>query len=147
MRLIGAAGLAIVCGTVALGAQQITTTITQKTTFAVTDGHDLTVRGCVRRFEDAGYMLTDGDGRMTYVLVTNDNLDRFVGHRVEISGLGSEGDDGTIEIEREVGTSGVVGGTKVDGPTLKQTREVSGDNIGFPYVSVKSVKKIASACR
>jgi len=145
MRLIGAAGLALMCGTVALGAQQITTTVTQKTTFAVKDGHDLKVRGCVRPFEDAGYMLTDGAGRMTYVLVTNEDLGRFVGHRVEINGLGSEGDDGTIEIAREVGTSGVIGGAKVDGPTLTQTREVSGD-VGFPYVSVKSVRKISNRC-
>lgn len=146
MRLIGAAGVAIVCGSVALGAQQITTTVTQKTTFAVKDGHDLKVRGCVRPFEDAGYMLTDANGRLAYVLVTNDNLGRFVGHRVEISGLGTDGDDGTIEIEREVGTSGVIGGAKVDGPTLKQTRKVSGD-VGFPYVSVNSVKKLGNSCR
>lgn len=144
MRLMGA-GLALLCGTVALSAQQITTTVTQKTTFAVKDGHDLKVRGCVRSFEDAGYMLTDGNGQMTYVLVTNDNLGRFVGHRVEINGLGTDGDDGTIEIEREVGTSGVIDGAKVNGPKLKQMREVHGD-VGFPYVSVKSVKKIANRC-
>ena len=146
MRLIGAAGLAVVCGTVALGAQQITTTITQKTTFAVKDGHDLTVRGCVRPFDDAGYMLTGKDGELRFVLVTDENLGKYVGRRVEIHGLGSESDDGTIEIAREVGTSGVVGGERVEGPTLKQTREVSGD-LGFPYVSVDSVKKIGNSCR
>src|SRR5262245_44038181 len=144
-RLIGA-GIAISLCVAGLGAQQIQTTITQKTTFAVTAGHELTAVGCVQAFEDAGYMLTDEDGQLAFVLVTNENLGKFVGHRVEIHGLGSQTDDGTIEIEREIGTSGVIGGAKVDGPTLKQTREVSGD-VGFPYVSVKSVKKIADSCR
>jgi len=99
----------------------------------------------VQSFEDAGYMLTDDAGQLKYVLVTNDNLNKYVGHMVEVKGLGSDGSDGRIEIERAVGTSGVIGGEKIDGATLKQTKEVTGD-VGFPYVSVKSVKKIANAC-
>ena len=144
MRLIGA-GIAVVCCAVGLGAQQIKTTVTQTTRFEVKDGHDLKVSGCMRSFEDAGYMLTDDAGSLKYVLVTNDNLNRYVGHVVEIKGLGTDGDDGRIEIERAVGTSGVIGGEKVDGATLKQTKEVTGD-VGFAYMSVKSVKKIANAC-
>ena len=145
MRLIGAAGMAILSCAVGLGAQEIKTTVTQTTTFEVKEGHDLKVSGCVRSFEDAGYMLTDDAGQLKFVLVTNGNLDKYVGHRVEVHGLGSEGDDGRIEIERVVGTSGVIGGEKIAGPTMKQTKEVTGD-VGFAYVSVKSVKKIANSC-
>jgi hypothetical protein len=144
MKLIGA-GIAIALCTAGLAAQEIKTTITQTTKFEVKDGHDLTVSGCVRPFEDAGYMLTDDEGRMKYVLVTNENLSKYAGRRVEIHGLGTDGDDGKIEIERAVGTSGVIGGEKIAGPTLTQTREVGGD-LGFAYVSVKSVKKIGNHC-
>jgi hypothetical protein len=144
MRLIGA-GIAMVFCASGLAAQEIKTTVTQKTTFEVKEGHDLKVSGCVQSFEDAGYMLTDDAGQLKYVLVTNDNLNKYVGRRVEVHGLGTDGDDGRIEIEREVGTSGVIGGEKLDGPTMKQTKEVTGD-VGFGYVSVKSLKKLADSC-
>src|SRR5262245_8932923 len=101
MKLIGA-GIAVILCADGLAAQEIKTTVTQTTKFEVKDGHDLTVRGCVRPFEDAGYMLTDGEGHLKYVLVTNENLGKYAGRRVEIKGLGTDGDDGTIEIERAV---------------------------------------------
>ena len=143
MRLIGA-GLAVLACATGLAAQEIKTTVTQTMKFEVVDGHDLTVTGCVKPFEDAGYMLTDDAGQLKFVLITNDNLSRYVGHRVEIKGLGTNSDDGTIQIERAVGTSGTIGGEKIDGPSVKQTREVT--DVGFPYVSVKSVRKIGNSC-
>jgi hypothetical protein len=145
MKLIGA-GIAVVLCAAGLAAQEIKTTVTQTTKFEVKDGHDLTVTGCLRPFEDAGYMLTDAEGHLKYVLVTNENLGKYTGRRVEIKGLGTDGDDGRIEIERKVGTSGTIGGEKLAGPTVKQTREVTGD-LGFAYVSVRSVKKLGNGCR
>src|SRR5687768_15884785 len=105
MKLI-AAGVAIVVCTAGLHAQQVITTTTETTRFDVKDGLDLKVSGCVQPFEDAGYMLTDEAGDLKYVLVTNVNLSKYAGHRVEVKGLGTDGDAGTLVIEKVVGTSG-----------------------------------------
>jgi hypothetical protein len=146
MRLIGrTCGLALLFAA-HLSAQAITTTTTEKTTFEVKGGRNVTVTGCVARFSDAGYMLTDETGDLKYVLVTNDNLSRLVGRRVEVHGLSADGDAGKITIERVVGTSGQIGGEKIDGETTKRTKEVTGD-VGFPYVGVKSVKQVARRCK
>src|SRR5262245_18357844 len=144
MKLIGA-GLIVLCAS-GVAAQQVTTTMTQTTRFEVKDGHDLKVSGCVRAFEDAGYMLTSEAGDLKYVHVPNENLGKYVGHRVEIQGLGTDGDDGTLVVERVVGTSGQFGVEKLDGTETKQTKEIAGD-VGFPYVSVKTVKNLSNRCR
>ena len=144
MKLIGA-GLIVWCAT-GLAAQEIKTTTTEKTRFQVKDGRDLKVSGCVRPFEDAGYMLTNDEGDLKYVLVTNENLSKYVGHMVEIKGIGTNGDDGKLVIEKVVGTSGQIGDEKIDGVEKKQTKEIAGD-VGFSYLSVKAVKKISNSCQ
>jgi hypothetical protein len=145
MKLIGAAlGLSLCIA--GLSAQEIKTTTKEKTVFEVKDGRELKVTGCVARFEDAGYMLTNDVGDMKYVLVTKDNLAKYVGHRVEVRGLGTNTRDGKLVIEREVGTSGQIGDEKLDDTKTKQKTEVKGD-VGFPYLGVKAVKKISDACR
>ena len=83
MKLIGA-GIGILLCVTSVAAQEIKTTTKEKTKFEVKDGHDLKVSGCVQRFEDAGYMLVNDEGNLKYVLVTNDNLDKYVGHLVEV---------------------------------------------------------------
>jgi hypothetical protein len=128
-----------------VAAQDITTVTKQTTRFTVTDGKDVTVSGCVDRFEDAGYLLTNDDGDLKYVLVTNQDLSKYVGRRVEVRGLSTDSGDAKLRIEKEVGTSGEIGGRKVDGQTIKRTAELEGD-VGFPYLGVRSLKKIASSC-
>ena len=145
MKLI-AAGVATVLCVAGLNAQQVRTTTTETTRFEVKDGHELKVSGCVQPFEDAGYMLTDEAGDLKYVLVTNENLAKYKGHRVEVKGVGTDGDDGTLVIEKVVGTSGQFGEEKLDGTETKQTKEIAGD-VGFAYLSVKSVKKISNSCQ
>jgi len=143
MRFIGAAlGIAL-CATT-LAAQEVKTTTKETTKFEVTDGHDLKASGCLQPFEDAGYMLTTDSGDLKYVLVTNENLSKYVGRRVEVKGIGTDSDDGKIKIEKEVGTTGEVGGRKIDDNKTKRTTEVK--NVGFPYLSVKSLKKISNSC-
>jgi hypothetical protein len=144
MRFIGATVGIALC-TTALAAQEIKTTTKEKTKFEVEDGRDLKVSGCVQRFEDAGYMLTTDSGDLKYVLVTNENLAKYVGRRVEIKGVGTDGDDGKTKLEKEVGTSGEVGGQKIDNTRTKRTTEIK--NVGFPYLSVKSLKKISNVCQ
>ncbi len=145
MKLI-VAGIGIVLCAAGLDAQQVKTTTTETTRFQVKDGRDLKVSGCVQPFEDAGYMLTDEAGDLKYVLVTNENLSKYTGHRVEVTGLGTDSDEGTLVIEKVVGTSGQFGDEKLDGTETKQTKEIAGD-VGFAYLSVKSVKKVSNRCQ
>jgi len=145
MRFIAACGLAAFCAA-GLAAQEIKTTTKEKTKFEVKDGKDVTVTGCVDRFVDAGYMLTDDVGDLKYVLVTKDNLSKYVGRRVEVKGLSTDGHDAKLKIEKEVGTSGTIGDEKLDDHKTKRTTEVTGD-VGFPYLGVRSIKRISSSCR
>jgi hypothetical protein len=144
MKLIGA-GMIVLCAT-SLSAQRISTTVTEITRFEVKDGRVLKVNGCVQRFKDTGYMLTNEAGDLKYVLVTNTDLRKLVGRRVEIEGLGADSDEGTILIEKVVGTSGQFGVERIDGEETKQSKEIAGD-VGFPYLSVESVRKLANRCR
>jgi hypothetical protein len=147
MRLIGAAAAALAMCAAGVSAQEIKTTTKERTKFEVKDGKDMTVTGCLARFEDAGYMLTTDAGELEYVLVTKDNLSKYTGHRVEVKGVGTpDGTDAKIRIEKEVGTSGEIDGKKVEPEKTKKVTEVTGD-VGFPYLSVKSIKKISNACR
>jgi hypothetical protein len=133
MRLISAAFcLAAVCA-VGVGAQSSETK--SKTKVKVDGGRDITVSGCLSRNIDGGYKLTDAQGRMIYALVGGDDLDKHVGHRIEVKGKATNGHDGKVKIETETKTSG-------DEKTKEKT-ELTGD---VHALGVKSVKMIASSC-
>ncbi len=133
MKLIGATFcLAAICA-VGLGAQSSETR--SKSKVKVDGGRDVTVSGCLARNLDGGYKLTDPQGRMVYALVGGDDLDKHVGHRVEIKGKATDGHDGKVKIETETKTSG-------DQKTKEKT-ELTGD---VHALGVKSVKMIASSC-
>jgi len=145
MRFMAACGLAAFCA-VGLAAQEIKTTTTEKTKFEVKDGKDVTVTGCVDRFSDGGYMLTNDVGDLKYVLVTKENLSKYVGTRVEVKGLSTDNHDGKLKIEKEVGTSGTIGDEKLGDHKTKQTTELKGD-VGFPYLGVRSIKRVSRSCK
>ncbi len=133
MKLISATCcLAAICS-IGLGAQSSETRT--KTKVKVDGGRDVTVAGCLTRNLDAGYKLTDPQGRMTYALVGGENLEKHVGHRVEIKGKATDGNDGKVRIESETKTSA--------GEKTKEKTELTGD---VHALEVKSVKMIASSC-
>jgi len=144
MKLIGA-GMIVLCAA-SLSAQRISTTVTEMTKFEVKDGRPLKVSGCVQKFHDAGYMLANEKGDLKYVLVSNADLRKYVGRRVEIEGIGANSDEGTIMVERVVGTSGQFGVEKLEGEEQKQSKEIAGD-VGFPYVSVETIRKLSNRCQ
>ena len=52
-------------------------------------------------------MLTSSEsGRMKYALVTDDDLSKHVGHRIEVRGKATDKGDAKVTIETKVGTSG-----------------------------------------
>src|SRR5215470_3110596 len=142
MKLIGAAfGIAAMCA-VGLGAQQATSTVDAKTKVKVKDGKEIHVTGCVERNPAGpGYLLTDrATGGLKYMLVTNDDLSKHVGHMVEVKGDASDKGDGKVQTEtRAKGTSG---GEKT---TVETRTEAKGD-LAMRYLGMKSLKMISSSC-
>jgi hypothetical protein len=123
--------------------------ITQKsqTKISVEDGKSITVTGCVRRAADGGFTLTNVAGkdgsRANYLLAEDDaDLEKHVGHRVEVSGKAVDQGKGKIKIETKSETK--IG----DGEKSKTESkgEVKGDLKGLPYLGVKSIRMIASVC-
>jgi hypothetical protein len=136
MKLISAAFcMAAVCA-VGLGAQSGTTET--KTKIEVKEGKNVTVSGCLERNPGGGYMITATRGAMKYALVTDDDLSKHIGHRIEVKGKAADRGDGKVKIESTVGTSG---GDKTEAKT-----ELKGDMAGMHYLGVKSVKMLSSSC-
>jgi hypothetical protein len=135
MKLMCAAfGIAAVCA-VGVGAQTSTTKGTTKV--EVKDGTKITISGCLERNPGGGYMLTDNAGAMKYALVTNRDLAKHVGHRLQVRGKATDLGDGKVKIESKVGTSG----DKTEAKT-----ELKGDMAGMHYLGVDSVKMISKSC-
>lgn len=112
-----------------------------QTKVSVEDGKTITVTGCVQRGNDGELMLTNvanKDGALgSYLLAADDDdLDKHVGHRVEIKGKATDGRDGKVKIESETKTSG--------NDKVREKTELEGD---VHALGVKSVKMIASSCR
>jgi hypothetical protein len=136
--------LAIVLATGLAAAQDVEQK--SKTKVKVDDGKSVTVTGCVERSAEGIYTLTNVAGkdgpRGSYVLAaTDDNdlgdLDKHVGHRLEISGKAADEGKGKIKVESKAeGTSG----------KTESKSEMSGDLKGLPYLGVKSFRMIASVC-
>jgi hypothetical protein len=137
MKLIYATfGVAAMCA-VGLGAQ--TGTTQTKTKIEVKDGKEIKISGCLERTPGAGYILTDREGGLKYTLVTNDDLSKHLGHRIEVKGKAADKGDATVKIESTVGTSG--------SDKKETSSEVKGtDMAGMRYLGVKSVKMLSKSC-
>ena len=137
MKLICATfGVAAMCA-IGLGAQSGTTET--KTKVEVKDGKSVKVSGCLERNPGGGYMLTDREGGLKYALVTDDDLSKHLGHRIEVSGKAADKGDGKVKIDSKVGTSG-------SDKTETKTEMKGEDMAGLRYLGVKSVKMISASC-
>jgi uncharacterized protein DUF5818 len=134
MKLIGI-GLALALAPVGLAAQS--TTVTEKTKIEVKGGKEVTIAGCLERNPGGGYVITDSRGNLRYALVTDDDLAKHIGRRVEVKGKAADRGDGKVKIEHSVGTSGDKSETKT---------EMRGDRADLPYLGVKSIKEVAGLC-
>jgi hypothetical protein len=134
MKLICAAfGLAAMCA-VGLAAQTTTT----KTKVEVKDGKDITVSGCLERNPSGGYMLTTTQGALKYAIVTDDDLAKHVGHRVELKGKAADRGDGKVKIEST---------TKTGDDKARAKTEIKGEDMaGMKYLGMKSLKMISTSC-
>lgn len=138
MKIISSAFCIAAMCAVGLGAQSGTTETKSKTKVEVKDGKDITVRGCLAANPSGGYMLTTTEGALKYALVTNDDLSKDVGHRMEVKGKAADRGDGKVKVESKVGTTG--------SEPAKTTTEMKGDMAGIHLLGVKSVKMLSSSC-
>ena len=144
-RLILGSAFVLACsGT--LAAQS--TTVKSETKVEVKDGRDVTVTGCLGRpASGEGYVLNDVEGSGVaargYLLVGSDDLDRHLGHLIEVKGKASNlGDDAKVEVK----TKTKVERDDADDKETESTTRLEGDLAGVPYLGVKSVKMIRANC-
>lgn len=122
------------------------------TRIVVEDGEEMTVTGCVSRTLEGGYSLTSAAGKKgsvgTYLLAATadeddlDDLDKHVGHRVEITGKAADKGKGRIKVHTRSETNKPEGGKA----RSETTSEVKGDLEGLPFLGVKSFRMMASVC-
>jgi hypothetical protein len=83
-------------------------------------------------------VLINNVGGLRYAVVTNDDLTKYVDHRVEVKGHAADRGNATVKVERKAeGTSGT---------TAKLKTERKGDTTPVPYFGLESIKSIASSC-
>ena len=103
-----AVGLAAMCAA-GLNAQTQETKTTTNTKVEIKGGKDVTVIGCVERRPNGDYILTEiRENRRSepsrYVLVTDEDLSKHVGERVEIQGKAVVNGDGKVSVESKTKT-------------------------------------------
>ena len=141
MKLIGAAlGIAAMC-VVGASAQTTTRKVEEKNKVKVKEGKEVTTTGCVEKNPGGGYMLTDSTtGGMKRALVTDDDLSKHVGHKVEVKGDATDRGDARMKFESKVkGTTG-------DDKTKKEAKNRAEGDLGLHYLGMKSLKVISTAC-
>ena len=125
------------------------TKTTAKTKIEVKGGKEMEVRGCLDRNAAGDYVLrdvrdADKDIRFRARPVHSDqrsDLSKRVGSRVEIKGNAVEDGVGTVTIESKMKAEG---DARSDEEHETQTEAASG--VSSPYLGVKSVKTLSSAC-
>jgi hypothetical protein len=134
-----------------LNAQDVDVKSKSKTRVFVEDGKTMTVTGCVQRSAE-GFSLTNVAGAegalRSYILAVYENdddgyedLEKHVGHRVEITGKAADKGDGKLKVETKSEVK-----DKGDTKKVESKSEVKGDLATLPFLGVKSLRMIATAC-
>jgi hypothetical protein len=118
----------------------------------VEDGKEMTVTGCIQRNHEGAYMLTNAAGKDgvvgSYILAVSDgeddldDLEKHVGHRVEVAGKAADRGKGRIKVETKSEMPRPGGGKAKS----ESKSELQGDLAGLPYLGIKSFRMLASVC-
>jgi hypothetical protein len=143
-----AIGLAAFC-TTGLAAQTQETQTTTTTKVEIKGGKDVTVVGCLERRSNGEFILTQARDnkhleQSRYALVTEQDLSRRVGERVEIKGKAVTDHDGKVSVESKTKTE-VENGNDQETKT-KTTVEGTSGAIALPFLGVHSVKTLSRSC-
>jgi hypothetical protein len=137
MKLISTTfAIAAMCAAVA-AAQTQTTRQEDSQKIEIKDGKKVTVTGCLDSSPAGGYMLIDDVGDLKYSLVTDKDLDKYLGERVQVRGKATDRGDARVKIESKVGTTGT---------TSESKTELKGD-LDLKFLGVDSVKRTSKSCR
>ena len=135
--------------TIGVHAQEVKK-VTRESSVKIKDGDDVKVIGCVHR-ASSGFALSNLSGNSDetryYRLVFDgndhvDDVEKYVGQKVEIKGLAATSDDAEVEIrtkeKREI----------EDGPDqkLRTKTTIEGNMAQFPLLKVEHVKRISESC-
>lgn len=134
MKLINATLCLTVLCVAGAGAQSSDTT-TEKTKVRVDDGKEMTTTGCLERSADGRFTLNSREGGVQYVLVGGHDLDKHLGHQIEVRDKTTDGGHGKVKVETKTKVS--------NSDTTREKAEVKGD---VHALSVKSIKMISSTC-
>lgn len=144
-------GLVLAAGTAVIVAAQESGKETEtKTKVTIKEGKNIKATGCVTRSETGALMLTgvaDKKGPLPdYILVLEDDqekdLEKEVGHQVQVEGKAANQGDGKVKFEVEEKAKGTSGAEQ----KTERKSEVSGD-LKLPLLGVKSFKMLAAACQ
>jgi hypothetical protein len=118
-------------------------TTTAKTKVEIKDGKDVTVAGCLDRISEGRFVLTTAEsGSLKYVLVTDEDLDKYVGHEVEVKGKAADRGHAKVKIDEKVKTDHE---DRPDTEAHSET-ELKGQLPDMHYLGVKSVKRLSDRC-
>jgi hypothetical protein len=141
-----AVGLSAACAAgMTTQAQETKTTTT--TRVEITGGRDVTVTGCLGRSPNGDYMLTGAieSRRLApsqYALVTDDDLSKHVGERVEIKGKAVANGSGKVSVETTTKTEVPRGR---DQETTTKTEGTRG-TFAMAVLGLKSMKTLSASC-
>jgi hypothetical protein len=140
---LGMAGLFAPAST---GQTQETRTTT-RTKIELKGGKDVTATGCLERTPGGDYVLTGpgedrGLERRQYVVVSDEDLSKYVNRRVEIKGKAVDKGAGKVEIEAHEKTEADNGQDREE----KTKTVATGGELGIPFLGVKSLKSLSSSC-
>ena len=137
MKLISTTfAVAAMCA--AVGAAQTQTTRQEDSQkIEIKDGKKVTVTGCLDASPTGGYMLIDEVGDLKYALVTEKDLEKYLGERVQVRGKATDRGDARVKIESKVGTTGT---------TSESKTELKGD-LDLKFLGVDSVKRLSKSCK
>ena len=137
---------------VGIGAPAIAQETVKKSTtkISVDEGKEVAVTGCVARTPEGQLSLTYAAGKDgalgSYILIAKDDelkdLEKHVGHRVEVQGKAADQGDGKLTVKNEAKVQTTEGDTK----KRESTTKVEGDLNGMPFLGVKSVRMLAAVC-
>ena len=118
--------LALVSGATAFAQTETEKT---KTKVKMDGGKDLTVSGCLATGPAGGFVITSRQGDVQYTLVGGHDLDKHVGHQVEIKGETTDNGHGKVKVQTETKSS--------NADTTHDKATIKGD---VHALSVKSLK-------
>jgi hypothetical protein len=138
---------ALVIGVAAMGAglaaQTQETQTTTKTKIEVKGGKDVTAVGCVARRAAGDYVLTEVSNdnllpHARYALVSNQDLSKYTGKRIQVKGKATTNGEGTVSIESKIKTEV----TDAKDQESKTTTEATTGAFDVPALGVRSIKMV-----